>query len=83
MIADEGRCYPDYVRREINEHRRERAELYHGHRRGYLLRVPFVDVRPPAGEHQVRGRADRDEFSKPLNYPENDCLQIIHSEVRK
>jgi len=79
VVADEGVADVPYVAREVDEDGDERAELYDGDGRRYLLRVELLrESRRARRENQVRGRTDGDELGQPLNDAEDDCLKNVH-----
>src|SRR5205085_1854000 len=79
VVTDEGVADVPDVAREVYEDCDERAELYDGDGRGYLLRVERLrESRRARREDQARGRADGDELRQPLNDAEYDGLKNIH-----
>jgi hypothetical protein len=69
MIASECGTDGPNIGCEVNENGCQRSELYDSHRRGDLLCIAVVDIRPSAGEDEMCGRADGDELGQTLNNP--------------
>ena len=74
MIPYECRRNTKDVSRKVDKDSGKRPKLNYGHRRRDLTGVSVIKIRPAAGKNKVRGRADRNKLSQPLNDPEYYCL---------
>ena len=73
--AHPGRGDPPQVGAEVDEHRGHRAQLDDGGERGTRV----VPAEERGDDAQVRGAGDRQELGEPLDDPQDDGLNGVHS----